>query len=60
MIVKTTDFGITDEDQIIMIDYVPLDHGIDKLSKFGWESKISIREGIKETYEYFLKESNEI
>ena len=33
---------------------------IDKLSKFGWESKISIREGIKETYAYFLKEFNEI
>lgn len=33
---------------------------IKKLSKFGWKSKISIKEGIKETYAYFLKESNEI
>ncbi len=33
---------------------------IEKLNKFGWEAKISIREGIKETYAYFLKESNEI
>ena len=33
MIIKSTDFGITDEDQIIMLNYIPLDHSIDKLSK---------------------------
>ena len=33
MIIKTTDFGITDDDQLIMLDYDPLDHAIDKLMK---------------------------
>tara|TARA_Y100000114_G_scaffold151765_1_gene169032 strand:+ start:1547 stop:1861 length:315 start_codon:yes stop_codon:yes gene_type:complete len=51
MIVKTTDFGITDEDQIIMIDYDPLDHGIDKLSKL---IRACPNENNKEIYQEIL------
>ena len=33
MIIRSSDFGITDEDQIMMLDYTPLDHAVDKLMK---------------------------
>tara|TARA_Y100000052_G_C2955075_1_gene89549 strand:- start:3098 stop:3412 length:315 start_codon:yes stop_codon:yes gene_type:complete len=33
MIIRSTDFGISDEEQFVMLDYDLLDHAVDKLTR---------------------------